>query len=100
MASKKKVWLPPEMFEFVREVEGVATCEYKCLLGCTQKKNRMALLSSYGYQILADIMQNVTLRYLSFLSSQLISLKLELLINRHLVISNRKTIAHGQTIVQ
>ena len=40
MASKKKVWLPPEMFEFVREVEGVATCEYKCLLGCTQKKKQ------------------------------------------------------------
>ncbi len=38
MASKKKVWLPPEMFEFVREVKDVATCEYKCLLGCTPPK--------------------------------------------------------------
>jgi len=36
---RKKVWLPPQMFEFVSDVPNVATSEYKCLLGCIPKTN-------------------------------------------------------------
>ncbi len=33
--TTKRIWLPSDMFEFIKEIPGTESAEYKCLLGCT-----------------------------------------------------------------
>ena len=35
--TTKRIWLPPEIFQLIKEIPGTDSTEYRCLLGCTPK---------------------------------------------------------------
>ena len=37
--SKKKVWLPPEIFQCIGDIPDINSTSYKCLMHCTPKRN-------------------------------------------------------------